>query len=122
MGEVAITAAKNLNNSKVNLEFEFVPFYEDCGVCSAPYHIFNEPNKAKNYVEGICSQGGGDKENVKYALAKYHMNHNFDNPTILFLITDQGFHGNTQTSGSAILEHQELNKLGYPNDIYSIFS
>lgn len=119
--------AKGSISGDIVLIFEFVSYTTNQGgnaggkIYVADYHRFEKASGAQTYISSMVSAGGRAKENVKQALATFHSNHDFSIPSIVFLITDDGYHKNSSTSKSATEERKTLTDMIYPVDIFEIF-
>lgn len=132
ISQTAASIEKSKLKSNVNLMFEFLTFSESQWQSYAKYKQFDNIVDAKHYVQtlrvGIPKKNGtlttsisqDREENLKYALAKFHFEHDFFNPSIVFFITDTTPHRTEFDSDTAAREVEALDELNYPRDFFEI--
>ena len=125
--------AEQVKADDLPVGFSVITYTESGQGAWASYNSFEEADPAVAFINNITlcrppedpkinASGGDGDENLKQALAKFHKNHDFDIPTVCFMLTDACYHPLTsRKSTEAKHEEAALREMGYPVDILQIW-
>lgn len=123
ISETITLAGEIGKEAQFEINFELIPFYENehGTICEAPFYELSCVSETRQLVSQLHTWYGGYEENVKHAIATFNENNDFNYPTIMFLITDQGYHKDTEYSNSANKEREVLQRMNYPTNLFKIW-
>lgn len=116
-----------------NVGFVMSTYTESSKGSYVSYDRFHDVSEAVKMIKSIqlcvpphmpsVNAGGDDgDENLKHALAEFSSRHNFDIPSVVFIITDAGYHKIQAGSATAKREREKLKELNVENDIWKIYN
>ena len=136
--KAAETTAKVVSRGGLPVSFSVITYTEDIIKSYSSFNTFEDVDEAVKFIQKIeigcppntkhIKADGGDNDkndNFKLALATLHQNHDFSVPSVVFLLTDAGYHikgDKAPRSLEAQAETRELEKRGYSDDIFEIWS
>lgn len=131
--ESSCQAAQLISREGYNVGFCMTTYTEDSKGSYVSYDKFSSVDSAMDFIKkirlatpphmpNVNASGEDGDENLKHAMAEFASQHNFDIPSIIFILTDAGYHPITDSSGkTAKNERTELAKLGASTDFFKIW-
>ena len=132
--ESSIKAAQMISSEGYNVGFCMTTYTEDTKGSYVSYDKFSNVDTAVEFIKkitlcrppnnpSVSASGDDGDENLKHAMAEFASQHNFDIPSIIFILTDAAYHPITDsTSKTAKCERAELQALRASNDFFEIWN
>lgn len=131
--KASAAAANIISDQGLNVGFVMSTYTEDSKGSYVSYDRFSKVDEAVKFINSIklCvpprfpnvnASGDDGEENLKLAMADFSSRHNFDIPSVVFIITDADYHSKGSGSKTAKHEQSELKKLNIEDDLFKIWS
>lgn len=125
--------AELISSQGYNVGFVMSTYTENSKGSYVSYDKFYEVDKAVDFIKkitlcrppnnpSVSASGEDGDENLKHAMADFSSKHNFNIPSVVFIITDAGYHKIGASSETAKRERESLKEYNAQNDLFKIWN